>query len=203
MEALNIPAIERLAAQIKKELGLSHPAALDLLAQARGYQNWPLLLKGQTHVKPPRKALKTAPDDYSRELEAVSAVLLREPSLTSWGFGTPTLSWMSAEVHARSHRKYQAELLRPKTLASFRRAVNWLSCAKQTKHINRRIGSTSTLRSMAQYYYQRARPGQPSYILHGCFIAAALHLGFQLERIAGSTSRAAYLNISSVGLPVE
>jgi hypothetical protein len=75
----------------------------------------------------------------------------------------------------------------------FLRAVEWLAQAKQTASVTRRRTSYDW-KHVAERWHVRKGPGD-YYIAEGMFIAAAVHLSFQIRRLRNSTS--VWLNIAT------
>lgn len=73
-------------------------------------------------------------------------------------------------------------------------ACEWLSLVQRTKSINRRVRTSYQLKHAAQRWYE-AKYERPCYIPDGAFIAAAIHMGFEMLRKRGDPS--VYLNISA------
>jgi hypothetical protein len=87
------------------------------------------------------------------------------------------------------------------------RARKWLILMDKTKKLNRRIGSSYGLKHRVERWHRRNDPGCDAYVANGCFLMAAIRLGFIFSPIpqvyCWKTSKGSYeqfnafLNISS------
>jgi hypothetical protein len=107
--------------------------------------------------------------------KAIDAVMANWEDLTCWGFSHPKAEGFT---DARAQ-------LRTEGVSYFIRAAEWL------KHIPRR--SSVNLGSYSLKHQAERWAGD--YVSNGALIAAAVHLGFKVERIAGSPN--ARINVAS------
>lgn len=101
---------------------------------------------------------------------ALRAVLANEPELTWQGYKRPGSSEFKEARDATVSGEH---------VAQFERAVAWLSCMPKRATANRDNGNSYSLKHAAEQW-------AGEYIANGCLIAAALHLGFPVEPIAGT-----------------
>jgi len=83
----------------------------------------------------------------------------------------------------------------PWTEREYLNAVEWLSEAKRTKHINQHRTSYGWKHTASNRLMEKHNNGDDYYISNGAFIAAAIDLGFIVKRCAHAP-RNAWLNIS-------
>src|SRR5690606_33807667 len=88
--------------------------------------------------------------------------------------------------------KFRSDMTAQGQVEEFLRAVEFLQAMPRTKKPNRRR-SSYTWKDIAARWYSQRHPGDDSYISNGMLIAAALALGFKVERIDGGPN--AWLNI--------
>ena len=117
-------------------------------------------------------------------LEAIEAVRQRYPELAWYGFGMAPWSQEPFEMH-------RAAMTESGEVVQFLRGVEWLAQVEQTARINRRRHSYDW-KHVAERWHMCKRRGN-YYIAEGMFIAAAVHLGFQIQRMPNTTS--VWLNI--------
>lgn len=96
----------------------------------------------------------------------VEAVLAEESELVSDGFRDRTFPEFT---------NLREGMVAPKHLAGFCLSVEWLRDKKRTKYVNRRMGTTYGLKHRATR--------DVGYMGSGAFIAAAIDLGFTIQRI--------------------
>jgi hypothetical protein len=96
-----------------------------------------------------------------------------EPLLISWyGFHRGPAACKRAWACANpSGEKLAAEIAR---------ATEWLSRGPKTKAINKKAGSSYSLKHIAERWHERRRPGNP-YISSGALLMAAHRLKFAIE----------------------
>jgi hypothetical protein len=105
---------------------------------------------------------------------AINAVMSEWTDLTCWGFSHPK---------AEGFAKARAEL-RSDGISYFIRAVEWL------RHIPRR----KTVNLGSYWLKHQAERWGGDYVSNGALIAAAIHLGFKVERISGTPN--ALINVA-------
>lgn len=105
---------------------------------------------------------------------AIDAVMSEWADLTCWGFSHPK---------AKGFAKARAEL-QSDGISYFIRAVEWLRHIPTRKTVN--LGSYGLK-------HQAERWGG-DYVSNGALIAAAIHLGFKVERISGTPN--ALINVA-------
>lgn len=99
--------------------------------------------------------------------------------------------WRYSHFDGADHEHSQAALR--SAIDQFDRAVEYLSTVKRRKSPYK--GCTSyTWKHRAERFHRDQRPGDP-YVANGAFIAAAIHLGFAIEREFNSPN--CFINISS------
>lgn len=122
--------------------------------------------------------------------EDIQTVLERAPELGEFGFDNS--NWIRGKDGERltpEQRKENLELSRQallRSVESFEKACEWLAVRAKRKTINR-FQSSYGLKHRVEEEVQ-------CYIANGVFIAAAMHCGFQIERVYNSPN--CYLNIS-------
>jgi hypothetical protein len=78
------------------------------------------------------------------------------------------------------------------------RATRWLAQVQQTKKINR-WNSSYGYKHMVERWSRWRYPGENPYVANGCFIMAALRMGFLVQRCPHASPNA-WLNISKRSL---
>lgn len=119
-------------------------------------------------------------------VEAIETLRQRYPELAWYGFGKAPQSPTPFQMH-------RAAMTETWPVEQFLRAAEWLAQAKQTASVTRRRTSYDW-KHVAERWHVRKGPGD-YYIAEGMFIAAAAHLGFQIQRLRNSTS--VWLNIAT------
>lgn len=117
-------------------------------------------------------------------IEAIEAVRQRYPDLAWYGFGMASWSQEPFEMH-------RAAMSESGEVQQFLRGVEWLAQVRQTPRINRRRHSYDWKHVAERWHMSKGRGDY--YIAEGMFIAAGVHLGFEIRRLLNSTS--VWLNI--------
>ena len=104
--------------------------------------------------------------------EAMKQVLAREPNLSLYGY-KDDFSWgpyskRRGEPDAERFRRDREAMLGDRALQEFECACDWLDAQARTKNPNQRIGSSYTLKHMAE------KEVETGYLPNGVFIAAAI-----------------------------
>ena len=112
--------------------------------------------------------------------EAMKQVLAREPNLSLYGckddFSWGPYSKRRGEPDAERFRRDREAMLGDRALQEFECACDWLDAQARTKNPNQRIGSSYTLKHMAE------KEVETGYLPNGIFIAAAIARGFKIRR---------------------
>jgi hypothetical protein len=131
-----------------------------------------------------------APTDPRRD--AIAEILLavtRYPELTDFGFGVGNQHNLTPAEREEKFRINRAKMFEDRSLLQFIRARAWLQEQGMRKTLNRR-GTSYGLKHIAAH--------DIGYVTNGIFIAAAVSVGFEIER-AGTWQQSpnAYMNIST------
>jgi hypothetical protein len=100
--------------------------------------------------------------------------------------GHAFLTWRGFETGAVGAEFQDLRKAWPNHIGEFRRALDWLQCVPPRLTVNRDFDSYR-LKHAAEHW-------AGGYVSNGALIAAALHLGFVVEPIAGSLN--AYISVS-------
>lgn len=119
---------------------------------------------------------------------AMLSVMAETPDLTDHGFGVPLELREKPEDRLRRFQRERAHLLLPNALNEFERARTWLSRQPRQKRVSRRWSS---------YGLKHVAEEAVGYASNGVFIAAAISLGFRVEREGTD----ACLNINPRAIP--
>lgn len=119
-------------------------------------------------------------------VSAIAAACRQQPDLAWYGFGGAPGSREPFGWHRASMRD-------PLAVEQFLRAVQWLHQARRTRSIRRQYTSYDW-KHVAERWHRRMAPGI-SYIAEGMFIAAAVQLGFIMQR--ERSGRSVWLNIAA------
>jgi hypothetical protein len=111
------------------------------------------------------------------------------PELTHFGFGI--FEHPNAHDYARRFRENREAMLSDEACAEFAAARDWLQGQGRAPHINRRSGSSYSLKHEAERCAGR-------YISNGMLIAAAVALGFRVARKRGGGPNV-HLNVANHG----
>jgi hypothetical protein len=125
--------------------------------------------------------------------EAIEQVLAHEPDLSLYGYrdeysGGPYSNYRG-EFPVEKFQKDREAMLGDCAIREFECACEWLDQQPRTKNPNRTIGSSYTLKHMAE------KEVEVGYIPNGIFIAAAIARGFKITRPEDGPN--VWINISS------
>lgn len=121
---------------------------------------------------------------------AIEAVMRAHPELTHFGFGVFDPDRKTSAQVREEMLTNRARMLESRSIEEFRCAVDFLAQVPRRKTLNR--GTTSYgLKHEAEHFHRER--GAAEYISNGMFIAAAIHLGFMVQRIGPN----AWLNVAS------
>lgn len=142
--------------------------------------------------------------------DAIKAVMEAQPDLSKGGFRTWDSIPSSCDA-VRNPERYQrklkreAEFLKEReemtddfSIGEFERAVDFLRAHGHPTKTIRKWRSSYGLKHMAENWHRVVfRSGAGGYISNGMFIAAAIHLGFQIE-YKHREDRNCYFNIAKI-----
>lgn len=114
------------------------------------------------------------------------------PGLSRFGFGTFPKAGATKEQMEDKFKSDRAKLLTDYCAREFLRAVAYIEMCSKRKTINRKVSSYG-LKHRAERYHSTLRPitriedlprvedAHDPYVSNGAFIAAAIHLGFDIK----------------------
>lgn len=122
-------------------------------------------------------------------------ILEKHRNLTMHGFGAPHDQYPGKEYGVEVERS-RAEFFENKSCDEFELALLLLKCVERRKTLNRDV-SSYRLKHIAENLSREfgIRRGLGNYVSNGAFIAAAIHQGFEVRRVAWNSLNG-YLNVS-------
>jgi hypothetical protein len=120
--------------------------------------------------------------------ELLEDVLSSHLDLTFGGFVVGDCRRISRAERDAETCRGREEMLTPQALDQFQRCYGWLARQPRTENINKRAGTSYSLKEEVE--------AESGYVSNGMFIAAALACGYLVEQ--ADDSRNAWLNIKQI-----